>query len=112
MAALRTALWNYDRTLPLMEGAVKVEGHTLAIEVDRPRRYSPKLSRMPSTTLAALIVACSGSNILAQETKVSKEREAAMAKCTAWAQKKFIGEQHVQRATAYKACMKKFGQRP
>jgi len=36
LAALRTAFWNYDRTLPLIEGAVTVEGHTLAIEVDRP----------------------------------------------------------------------------
>ena len=42
MAALRTALWNYDRTLPLMEGAVKVEGHTLAIEVDRPEAIFAK----------------------------------------------------------------------
>jgi 4,5-dihydroxyphthalate decarboxylase len=42
LAALRTALWNYDRTLPLMEGAVKVEGHTLAIEVDRPEAIFAK----------------------------------------------------------------------
>ena len=42
MAALRTALWNYDRTLPLMEGAVKAEGHTLAIEVDRPEAIFAK----------------------------------------------------------------------
>jgi 4,5-dihydroxyphthalate decarboxylase len=41
-ATLRAALWNYDRTLPLMEGAVKVEGHTLAIEVDRPEAIFAK----------------------------------------------------------------------
>jgi 4,5-dihydroxyphthalate decarboxylase len=41
-ATLRAALWNYDRTLPLMEGAVKVEGHTLTIEVDRPEAIFAK----------------------------------------------------------------------
>lgn len=42
MPGLRTAFWNYDRTLPLMEGAVQVEGHTLAIEVDRPEAIFAK----------------------------------------------------------------------
>jgi 4,5-dihydroxyphthalate decarboxylase len=36
VATLKTAFWNYDRTLPLVEGAVQVEGHELAIEVHRP----------------------------------------------------------------------------
>jgi len=35
-AALRTAFWNYDRTLALIDGRVEVEGHELAIEVLRP----------------------------------------------------------------------------
>ena len=34
--ALRTAFWNYDRTLPLINGTVKVEGASLAIEVLSP----------------------------------------------------------------------------
>ena len=54
MAALRTALWNYDRTLPLMEGAVKAEGHTLAIEVDRPEaifaKAFPNAEYVPTTS--------------------------------------------------------------
>lgn len=35
-AALRTAFWNYDRTLALIDGRVEVDGHELAIEVLRP----------------------------------------------------------------------------
>jgi 4,5-dihydroxyphthalate decarboxylase len=35
-APLRTAFWNYDRTLALIDGRVEVEGHQLAIEVLRP----------------------------------------------------------------------------
>ena len=35
-AALRTAFWNYDRTLALIDGRIEVEGHELAIEVLRP----------------------------------------------------------------------------
>jgi hypothetical protein len=54
LAALRTALWNYDRTLPLMEGAVKVEGHRLAIEVDRPEaifaKAFPNAAYVPTTS--------------------------------------------------------------
>ena len=33
---LRTALWDYDRTRPLIEGGVKVDGYELAIAVQRP----------------------------------------------------------------------------
>jgi 4,5-dihydroxyphthalate decarboxylase len=35
-AALRTAFWNYDRTLALIDGRVEVEGFKLAIEVLPP----------------------------------------------------------------------------
>jgi 4,5-dihydroxyphthalate decarboxylase len=35
-APLRTAFWNYDRTLALIDGRVEVEGFKLAIEVLRP----------------------------------------------------------------------------
>jgi 4,5-dihydroxyphthalate decarboxylase len=33
---LRTAFWNYDRTLPLMDGRVSIEGAELDVEVLRP----------------------------------------------------------------------------
>ena len=33
---LRTSFWNYDRTIPLMDGRVKIEGYTLAIDINRP----------------------------------------------------------------------------
>jgi len=33
---LHTAFWDYDRTLPLIDGRVAVDGHALAIEVLRP----------------------------------------------------------------------------
>ena len=66
MAALRTALWNYDRTLPLVEGAVKVEGHTLAIEVDRPEaifaKAFPNAEYVPTTSPIERIRANTESN--------------------------------------------------
>jgi 4,5-dihydroxyphthalate decarboxylase len=36
LASLKAAFWNYDRTLPLKEGAVGIEGHTLEVETHRP----------------------------------------------------------------------------
>src|SRR5271169_4528912 len=36
VAPLKTAFWNYDRTLPLIDGRVKVDGFALDIEVLRP----------------------------------------------------------------------------
>lgn len=33
---LTTSFWNYDRTLPLVDGRVKVDGYELAIELNRP----------------------------------------------------------------------------
>ena len=42
MSVLKAAFWNYDRTLPLVEGAVEVEGHSLDIHVDRPESVFAK----------------------------------------------------------------------
>lgn len=33
---LKTSFWNYDRTIPLMDGRVKVEGYELAVDINRP----------------------------------------------------------------------------
>jgi 4,5-dihydroxyphthalate decarboxylase len=42
VAALKTAFWNYDRTLPLLEGTVPIEGFSLDIEVNRPEAIFAK----------------------------------------------------------------------
>lgn len=42
MATLKTAFWNYDRTLPLFEGAVRVEGYALDIQMLRPEAIFAK----------------------------------------------------------------------
>ena len=33
---LKTSFWNYDRTIPLMDGRVKIEGYKLAVDINRP----------------------------------------------------------------------------
>jgi len=45
VATLKAAFWNYDRTLPLIDGTVEIDGHDLAIEVHRPEVTFEKASR-------------------------------------------------------------------
>jgi 4,5-dihydroxyphthalate decarboxylase len=33
---LKTSFWNYDRTIPLMDGRVSIEGYKLAVDINRP----------------------------------------------------------------------------
>ena len=33
---MKTSFWNYDRTIPLMDGRVKIEGYKLAVDINRP----------------------------------------------------------------------------
>jgi 4,5-dihydroxyphthalate decarboxylase len=54
LGTLRAAFWNYDRTLPLLEGAIQLENYTLAIEVDRPEVIFEKSSSSATFDLCEL----------------------------------------------------------